>query len=325
MLPDDFIDKIRNKFMLSVKSTLKDNFEKDNNMFSLINEHFNFYIIVYAKGTMKNAMIFAEKIETNDEKIFINNIYEQTKNDLNTAKSHGNLNLFSYFLANDFLPSSINIEKINTHSLYSNYISNYEYLINTDLYAESWAAADFQESISTLSKKQFEISKFDSSILHYHEYNFTEMIDIVADEQFTGNLNQILSAYNQGWFYIAATGMGGLIEMLLYKTAINYNKPDFKRDKKDGLTKMNYAEKLRQLSKLTKNLPEDQKIHFESYDELTLDRDYLTRNAVSHFSTGFVNKKEVDSLFTALKNVYTRYFIPSTKYLEAHSELLEQN
>lgn len=322
---DDFPKQLRYKFSIIAKSTLGNDFQEDKSLFSITNEHFNFHLIIFAKGTIENVLIFAEKVNRDSDEIYIQDVVEQTKHNLNIKKIHQYKDILSFFAANHILSPLINIDNINPHSIYLNHAYSYPNYINIDLYAEHWAESEFNNTFSTLSKKQFEILKFDSSLLHYHEYNFTDMINVVSDEQFTGNLNQILGAYNKGWFYIAATGMGGLIEMLLYKTAINYDKPDFKRDKKDGLTKMNYAEKLRQLSKLTKNLSEDQKIHFESYDELTLDRDYLTRNAVSHFSTGFVNKKEVDSLFTALKNVYSRYFIPSTKYLEEHPELFEQN
>lgn len=325
MLADDFSEKLRYNFSLIAKSTLGNDFKEDKSLFSLANEHFNFHLIIFAKGTLEYVLIFAEKVNRDSDEMYIQNVVEQTKHNLNIKKISKYEDILSFFAANHILSPLINVDNINPHSIYSNHAHSSPDYINIELYAEYWAESEFNNTFSTLSKKQFEILKFDSSLLHYHEYNFTEMINVVSDEQFTGNLNQILGAYNKGWFYIAATGMGGIIEMLLYKTAVNFNKPDFKRDKKDGLTKMNYAEKLRQLSKFTKNLSEDQKIHFENYDELTLDRDYLTRNAVSHFSTGFVNKKEVDSLFTALKNVYNRYFIPSIKYREANSEVFEQN
>ena len=156
-------------------------------------------------------------------------------------------------------------------------------------------------------------------MLNRSSFGFKEMVNQVADSQFTGILNEILGAYNKGWFYVSASAIGGLIEMLLYKTAVNYGKDNFETQR-DKITKKNYVKKMRELRNFTQKLDEKQQIHFDALDELTMDRDYLTRNAVSHYTSGFVNEREVESLFVALTNTYTRYFVPSKNYADSHPE-----
>lgn len=301
-----YIKKVRKTFKIIAETTLGENYDTQKDLFSFENNYFNFYIIKYIESTIEKEIMFAEINTDNYDLVIEKDFREQTLYDMNLSGLSAIQTVEYLTYKNIFDTSFCREDKLVKASFHLKPTS-------PDLYAEFWLKKEYSEGLKTFSQTQSEILQFDSAILNASIYDFSEIIKNVNDEQFTSNLNQVLATYNEGWFYVAASAIGGLIENLLYKTAVNYGKTDFKRTN-DKLTKLDYVQKLRELRRFTQDFPEDQKINFTDLDELTLDRDYLTRNAVSHYNSGFVNKNEVHSLFRALKDTYTRYFLPSFNY-----------
>lgn len=303
---EQMIQEFRERADYTLKRTLKSNFDKNKRFFSITQHHFNFYTVIYKSSIIQRELTFAEintdKVDNYKE---INTVKE-TDGDL-SIDSFNARSLLSYFIHQNYLKVNINQDKIVTNSIATVAFKS------TQLFADFWIQADLKSIDQNLGLKQFELVKFNENILNRSTFEFEQMIDNVDDPQFTNILNQILGAYNTGWFYVSASAIGGLIEMLLYKTAVNYGKDDFETQR-DKITKKNYVKKMRELRNFTSSFDEKQKIHFDALDELTMDRDYLTRNAVSHYTTGFVNEREVESLFVALSNTYIRYFLPSKHY-----------
>lgn len=306
----DMINDFRNRVSYVLDSTLGTDKENKKRFFAATQNHFNFYSILYMESKLDRTITFAE-INTDDSDSFQSvDIRTVTDGDLNIGNLHAD-ELLSYFDNKQMLPKTIIWTNVLPNSVVN---TGFSY---THIYVDTWLQNEFNSINNGMAKKQFELIKFNTKLLNRSTFDFENMINEVSDPQFTTNINQILGAYNNGWFYVSASAIGGLIEMLLYKTAVNYGKDNFDTQR-DKITKKNYVKKMHELRNFTKSFDEDQQIHFDSLDELTMDRDYLTRNAVSHYTTGFVNEREVESLFVALSNTYIRYFLPSKHYAQSH-------
>lgn len=290
--------------------TVQNGISDDNkHLLTIINNHFDIYF--YPKYGMFAAINDKEKDTFQIRDIDINLDGNFNLDSFDTEK-----NIY-YLILNKYIVD-INVSKIVNTSFYPAIMIDYLPILMND-FVDSWMKSEYTQLNTELAKPQYAIEKFNTKLLNRSRYEFEDVIENVDDPQFTRNLEEILKAYECGWFFIASTAVGGLIESLLYKTAVNYNRPDFKRE---NPTKINFTEKLKELANLTKklNLPEKQQIHFEVQDELTLDRDYLTRNAVSHYNSGFANESEINALFTALHNTYQKYFLPSLRYQKEHPQ-----
>lgn len=186
-------------------------------------------------------------------------------------------------------------------------------------FADHWLKKEVKQKTTQLSKKQFELVTFNTNLFNRSKFDFQELIETIDDEQFAYNLSQILGAYNNGWFFVAASSVGSLMEYIYYETAVNYKKTDFEIHPNNP-THIDYRKKMSELCNFTKNFPEDQQIRFGNAEVLDMERGYLTRNAVSHHDSGFANVQEVETLFTALRRAYENYFIPSLNYKKVHAE-----
>lgn len=302
--------EVAERFRNQVQLLTKQNQISDENkhLLTIVNNHFDIY-------HYQQYGMFAALNDTGEDTFHIRDINEDLTGNFNIS-SIDTKNNINYLIRNGYI-KDIDESKIIDNSFFpSTFLFSLAYI---DAFVESWMKSEYKDLNTELSKPQYAIEKFNTNLLNRSKYEFEDVINNVDDPQFTRNLEEILKAYSEGWFFVASTAVGGLIENLLYKTALNYNRTDFNRE---NPTKIDFTAKLKELAKLTKKLklPEEQRIHFEIQDELTLDRDYLTRNAVSHYNSGFANESEVNALFTALHNTYQKYFLPSLKYKKEHSQ-----
>ncbi|MEF7456933.1 hypothetical protein [Pediococcus pentosaceus] len=305
----DFVSQFRTK----VENVFKESKLGENkHLFTIQNNYFNFYKVLYNRPGIENFekdFIFSEISDAHKDRYSVIKISSSLENDLNFPETSTLENILNFFIANEYI-QGCSLEKVLPASI--------SYFVNPKEYAFEWIKSEYKNINLKLSNKQFELSKFNTNLLNRSKFEFEEIIEQVNDEQFTNYLEQCIGAYNKGWFYTAACSIGPLIETLLYKMATNYEDKPFKSA---TLTHGNYAEKLRHFNKKTKNYPENQRIHFDHFEEVSLERNYLTRNAVSHYSTGFANEELVNNLFMALKDVYDRYYLPSYNFKQAHPEL----
>ncbi|MBM6602860.1 hypothetical protein [Pediococcus acidilactici] len=306
---EEFVTKFRKKVAEIISTS--DISENNAHLLAINSNHFNFYKVIYQEPGYSHSTYFnfSEKIEEQSDHYFELNIDESIANDLNMPRSLSMQNILNYLIRKKYITNVIP-ENILPESI--------TMAPSPETYAFLWIKSEYTNINSKLSSKQFELSKFNTNLLNRSKFEFEEIIDRVNDEQFTNYLEQCIGAYNKGWFYVAACSIGPLIETLLYKMATNYEDKPFKSA---TLTHGNYTEKLRHFNKKTKNYPENQRIHFDHFEEVSLERNYLTRNAVSHYSTGFANEELVNNLFMALKDVYDRYYLPSYNFKQAHPEL----
>lgn len=306
---EEFVTKFRKKVAEIISTS--DISENNAHLLAINSNHFNFYKVIYQEPGYSHSTYFnfSEKIEEQSDHYFELNIDESIANDLNMPQSFSKQNILNYLIRKKYITNVIP-ENILPESI--------TMAPSPETYAFLWIKSEYTNINSKLSSKQFELSNFNTNLLNRSKFEFEEIIARVNDEQFTNYLEQCIGAYNKGWFYVAACSIGPLIETLLYKMATNYEDKPFKSA---TLTHGNYTEKLRHFNKKTKNYPENQRIHFDHFEEISLERNYLTRNAVSHYSTGFANEELVNNLFMALKDVYDRYYLPSYNFRQAHPEL----
>ncbi|KRN95121.1 hypothetical protein [Pediococcus stilesii] len=306
---NEFVTKFRQKVAEIINAS--DISENNAHLLTINSKHFNFYKVTYPEPGFSYLanFYFSEKIEEQNDHYIELNVDESISNDLNLPMSLNPLKTLNYFFAKKYITVDILSENIIPDSI--------TVASSPENYAFTWIKKEYTSINSKLSSEQFELIKFNTNLLNRSKFEFEDIVEKVADEQFTNYLEQCIGAYNKGWFYAASCSIAPLIETLLYKMATNYEDKPFK-DK--ALTHGDYTEKLKHFNKKTKDYPENQRIHFDHFEEISLIRNYLTRNAVSHYSTGFANEELVNSLFMSLKDVYDRYYLPSYNFKQAHLE-----
>lgn len=303
----EVVQSFRNRIEYLVK---KNNINEDNqSLLTILNNHFDIHYV----GSKSTA--FAAINNQPKDHFYEYDFAHELDGDFNAADLYGER--FIAYLIEKQLLKNINFNSIVPESI--------EILAPSDLttpsneFATKWLKKEVKQKTTQLSKKQFELVTFNTNLFNKSKFDFQELIETIDDEQFTYNLNQILGAYNNGWFFVAASSIGSLMEYIYYETAVNYEKTDFEIHSNNP-THIAYRKKMRELRNFTKYFPEDQQIKFGNAEELDMERGYLTRNAVSHHDSGFANVQEVETLFTALKRAYEHYFIPSLNYKKAHAE-----
>lgn len=292
--------------------TKKNDISDDNkHLLTIVNNHFDIYY--YSKYGM-----FAVINDAGEDVFHIRDISDNLDGNFNMSTLDVGKKI-KYLIHNGYIVD-IDESKIIERSFFPSFGTYISGFMNS--FVDTWMNSEYKSLNTELSKPQNEINTFNTNLLNRSKFEFEEIIKSVNDPQFTHNLEEILGAYNRGWFFVAASSVGSLMEYLYYETAINYNKPDFAIHK-DNPTHVDFKKKMQELRNFTKNMPEDQQIRFGNAELLDMERGYLTRNAVSHHDSGFANEQEVNTLFIALRRAYEHYFLPSLNYKVAHPEVFQ--
>lgn len=309
---EQFIKDFRKKAEEVLHNTLGKGYDQYIHLFPF-NNKFNFHIV---RVDDFDNIIFAEINKNKNDDVVLHDITKLATDNLNINTIHSSETI-AYLFENDYL-SNINQNNILINSIVSVSIHLNDNYPSPNSYARLWITGDYRKISEKFTKRQFDVATFNSNLLNRSSFEFEKIIKDVNDDAFTDNLTQVLGAYNNGWFYVSASGIGGLMETLLYKTIVNYDLKKIKQTKKP--TKIDYSEMLQQLNKKTAGYPRNQQIHYENFESLALTLDFLTRNKVSHYSSFIINERHVNTLFSSLKDIYDRYYVPSLNYVNSKNK-----
>lgn len=152
------------------------------------------------------------------------------------------------------------------------------------------------KSIEKLATSSIELFDFNKATIRAKKYKFSEMLETIDNEQFTIEFDECLYAYNREKWFVCATGLGGVLEHLLYLILEKNKMMD--KDFPDDPTAKIYIEYLsRQPIKLKKR----ERTHIRTL--------FLTRNSISHFNHGFTSKDQCSQFMNGIRDIFENYYL----------------
>jgi len=141
----------------------------------------------------------------------------------------------------------------------------------------------------------FERIPFNSLRIHKDIYNFTEMIRIIDNDQFTLELEECLEVYENENFFVCAAGLGSVLEHLLFLSIEKHVKPNNINENSTA------ADFIGQLKKHPFNINKREVSHLKNI--------FGYRNSVSHFNKGIFSKEMCDHLLGGIKMAFDNYYL----------------
>lgn len=166
----------------------------------------------------------------------------------------------------------------------------------TDMH--NWAKSFLLEEINnidTLTKPSIELINFNDSIIRAKRYDLEELMYFVNNQQFTAELNECLYAYNNQKWFVCATGLGGVLEHLLYLVLEKNDMID--RSFPSNATISDYISYM-------KKPP----VKMERRQQTMIKNIFNIRNSVSHFNQGFTSKDQCTYLMNGIKDIFDNYY-----------------
>lgn len=166
-----------------------------------------------------------------------------------------------------------------------------------DAWAKRWVAEEFKIKEEHFSKNPVELVDFNEIYLRPDMNRFNTMIQTINSTQFTLELNECLFAYkNEKWF-ICASGLGALLEEIMWLTLVKHHEDYLIKDPEP--TAAIYRSAFRR----------SKKINMDQKTDIYLKHIFGLRNSVNHYKTGFANKKMVDDMLEAIELVFQDYYL----------------
>lgn len=289
--------------------------KKEKNIFSWKNNFLEITIILisdeYSNEHMQytGVLFYARVIDSDKDKIKILDLRDSTTGYKFLHKLHSNgklaisrLKELKIFPDNTESILSSSIVLINMMLLNDDYTM--KLILNT--YVRSFTDTEYDKTDSQLQKNGTE--QFNEQLFFANKFDFATVVETINDDQFTRELNECLWAYNNGKWFICATGIGSVIEHLMMLTVLNYKSPSMLRAVGRTPTAVNYINAFKK-EPLFINVREEQYIR-------TL---FQIRNCVDHYHTGYTNKDFVDTLLSGIRNMFNEYYLKSLEYKKEHN------
>ncbi|MGR8015613.1 hypothetical protein ACU6IJ_16800 [Bacillus sp. RM3] len=146
-------------------------------------------------------------------------------------------------------------------------------------------------------KTPVEKLNFNSLRIHKEIYEFEDMIDNINNLQFTLELEECLDAYENEKFFLCATGLGSVLEHLLY-LAIEKHVEEKDRKTNENSTASEY---IGQLKKAPFEISKREVSHLKNI--------FAYRNSVSHYNKGIFSKEMCDHLLNGIKTSFDNYYM----------------
>ncbi|WP_119327533.1 hypothetical protein [Companilactobacillus musae] len=302
--------------------TLKEQYEnrvkyidpsEEQNIFSWKSKKLNFNVILTHTSSdsytfsLQTIVFFAELSKTNNDELTYIDLFNQTSvfEYDNTFSAENKL---KYLIQNHLIKNPTFIQG----SLMMTTIANFE-IENKDIsrLAKHFADTEYKLSTDKLNKNLFSQTplKIFKSKYFTDKYHFENITNTIDDEQFTSELEDCIKAYELGLWFVCSTGIGSIIEHLLYLTINNFDKK-FDSQKNDGRPPISYLGKdptrVDYFNGLKKCLP-----RFDDRQKRQLEAMFLLRNSVDHFNSGYSNKGICDILLQGVVDTYNGIYLQS--------------
>lgn len=163
-----------------------------------------------------------------------------------------------------------------------------------DHWAKNWLLKEV-ENVDIIAKPSIELIDFNKSIIRAKRYDLEELMNFVNNQQFSAELDECLYAFNNQKWFICATGLGGVLEHLLYLVLEKNNMID--RNFPSNATISDYISYM-------KRSP----IKMEKRQQTMIKNIFNIRNSVSHFNQGFTSKDQCTYLMNGIKDIFDNYY-----------------
>ncbi|QGH35120.1 hypothetical protein GI584_14175 [Gracilibacillus salitolerans] len=185
----------------------------------------------------------------------------------------------------DFDPDQILENSLHSSEVNTNPIS----------YAAKYVEVEYKSASRDLQIQPIELVDFNELRLHIDQYNFEDMLEKIDIDQFNAEFIECLYAYNHQKFYIAATGLGGVIEHLLHIILEKQESlpPNFSKSP-------THKDYIALMKKEPFSVDKRQKQYLDSL--------FAIRNSVSHYNSGFTSKSFCDYLLQGVRNIFDNYY-----------------
>ncbi|MBW1606458.1 hypothetical protein [Lactobacillus sp. Sy-1] len=230
------------------------------------------------------------------------NIYSIQRNIFDVKKTIQSL------IANNLLPKNLNIVESSIYNM-TNSIKMGGFLSDESLNfpAENFADNEAKAIDNNLSKSSNDFFNLDKRIFFAKKYDFDNIIKVVDNKHFEARLDDCLWAYNKEKWFLAASGLGSVMEELLILSVMNFSNANKKMIKSLGHTPTlsNYLAALRQ-----------KPVEMDMTQERYIRCIFELRNCTNHYSSGFTTKSITDELLLGLRNLYDEFYVKSLEYVK---------
>lgn len=294
----------------------------DLSIFSWKNKHLKLTMlkVFWDNGNDNMAMFMYAEISDKDDFIY-SDITDRTHN-IQFETSNNNLERFAYIKRNiikDAKPifSSLFTHTGSSYSLHSSYTedgSNILAEMAPYYWGKEFAKNEYLKASKNLSKNLLDDSLDLVNNKYYTDrFHFNEILNDINSEQFTLELNDCLKAYEHGFWFVCAAGLGGVIEHLLY---ISLQRLDdhYRESHSDDECKRNSPLKgLRNDPMKTDYIKKLKQFHpsFDSRTENHINSVFLLRNSIDHYNSGYSNKSICDLMLQGVADIYGNIYINS--------------
>lgn len=225
---------------------------------------------------------------------------DKTKETNNAQFKHSNeIEQLNYILSGSGMPKELKSENIIKNSIFTLSLS-----MITKIWINQWFDKEFNHTKQHFSTAPIKL-KFNELGLHSQKFKLEEIIHIVDDPQFTRELEECMTVFEQEYYYPAAAGLGGVMESLLYKTLENYQRTSNKVLGSDP-TLLDYLGALKR---------------FDLIDRRQSNRirsSFTIRNSISHYNPGFTEVSDIQSMLHGIENIYANLYLPSLRRKGSH-------
>lgn len=254
-------------------------------LFSWLSKPMNIWIlIILSNSPYYKTIFFAQYSSDENDNLHIIDLRQQT-NDYQFKRIYRVADQVSYLLNNNLI-ENLDPQSIIYSSLYNNSLSSS---------TTNWINKEYTDSTSRLSLPPMKQVDFNTLRIHADRYQFDTMIKDINDDQFSAELSECLTAYENEQFYVCAAGLGGVLEHLMYLTLEKHNMID--RSFPDNATYQDYV-----------NAFGKEPLKIDRRQKNAIKSTFMIRNSVSHFNSGFAGKENCQLLMSGIKNIYANYY-----------------
>lgn len=233
---------------------------------------------------LKNEITYIDKTEETNNAQFIHSPEEEQVN---------------YILSRSGMPKGLKSDNIIKNSILTLSISGF-----TKIWISIWFDREINHTKQHFSTAPINL-KFNKLGLHSQKFKLEEIARAVDDPQFTRELEECMTVFEQEYYYPAAAGLGGVMESLLHKTLENYQRANHKIIGSDP-TLSNYLSALKKFGLIDRRQSNRIRAAF------------VIRNSISHYNSGFTEVSDIQNMLHGIENIYSTLYLPSLEWKEAH-------
>lgn len=266
----------------------------------------NIYLIELSQldSTFKEAkkfLIFAKSSEDNKNHLFYMDKKKQTQGYWFEKHPYDAIEILEKLTLSENKLKLL-ISKINQTSLTTAmFMQTQENWITS--WINKWVDREYETMSKQLSTTKSPSIKFSDKKFFIDRYHFDEMLKTIKDEQFWEEFRQIMTAYEQGLWFVCAAALGSTIEYLMYLTIKNYDNPEMYRKIGTDPTVDKYMRAFR--------IPP---ISINMRQESFIRAIFKFRNSVSHYNSGYTSKQTCNIMLDGLSSIYNDFYRKSLEY-----------